>query len=114
MRTVFWTAILHLALGTAAFAAGVAPLPEPDPATRNMTPAQITQRTLDACLVVQARIQNTTRDAVRSGCTCYARGTVRALTRAEIQAFRETSVFNDTARAKALEQIDRCKLVRPI
>jgi hypothetical protein len=99
----------------AAFAAaGPAPLPEPDPRTRNMTPYMIQLRTFDACLVTQSRLQNTTREAVHSACSCYATGTVRAMTRAEIQAFRETSVFNDSARAKALAQLDRCKLPRPV
>jgi hypothetical protein len=36
------------------------------------------------------------------------------MTNAEVQAFRDTSVFNDATRERALAQIDRCKLVRPI
>jgi predicted metal-binding protein len=95
-------------------AAGPAPLPEPDPKTRNMTPYMIQLRTFDACLIIQSRLQNTTREAVHSACSCYASGTIKAMTRAELQAFRETSVFNETARAKALQQIDRCKLQRPV
>jgi hypothetical protein len=31
----------------------------------------------------------------------------------EIQAYRDTGVFNDTARAKALNAIDSCRLQRP-
>ncbi len=116
MRLFGTFSLLALVLAPAAAfaAAGPAPLPEPDPRTRNMTPYQIQLRTFDACLITQSRLQNTTREAVHSPCSCYATGTVRSLTRAEIQAFRETSVFNETARAKALAQIDRCKLVRPI
>jgi dienelactone hydrolase len=94
-------------------AAGPAPLPEPDPKTKNMSRQQIQMRALDGCLISQSRLQQTTRDAVRAACTCYASGTVRAMTNPEVQAFRDTSVFNDSAREKALAQLDRCKLVRP-
>jgi hypothetical protein len=116
MRTAVFALAGALALAPlAAFAAaGPAPLPEPDPRTRNMSPYQIQLRTFDACLLTQSRLQNTTREAVHSACSCYARGTVTSMTRAEIQSFRETSVFNDSARVKALAQIDRCRLVRPI
>jgi hypothetical protein len=79
-----------------------------------MTPYQIQLRTFDACLITQSRLQQTTREAVHSACSCYARGTVSSLTRAELDAFRATSVFNETAREKALAQIDRCKLRRPV
>ncbi len=95
-------------------AAGPAPLPEPDPKTKNMSRAEIRTRAFDACQIGQARLQQTTREAVQSACRCYARATVDAMTRAEIQAFRDTSVFNDTTREKALREIDRCQLVRPI
>jgi hypothetical protein len=99
----------------AAFAAaGPAPLPEPDPKTKTMSRAQIQTRVLDACLISQSRLQQTTRDAVGSACRCYATGTVRAMSATDIQAFRDTSVFNESTREKALEQIDGCKLVRPM
>jgi hypothetical protein len=116
MRMMSFVLVAALACApTLAFsAAGPAPLPEPDPRTRNMTPYQIQLRTFDACLVTQSRLQQTTREAVHSACSCYATGTVRAMTRAELDAFRATSVFNDSAREKALAQIDRCKLRRPV
>lgn len=99
---------------TIAFAAGgLAPMPEPDPKTKNMSRPQVQQRAFDACLISQSRLQQTTREAVRSACNCYASGTVRGMTAAELQAFRDTSVFNDSTREKALAQIDRCRLVRP-
>lgn len=95
-------------------AAGPAPLPQPDPKTKNMSRYQIQLRAFDACLISQSRLQQTTREAVHSACSCYAANTVKAMTNAEIQAFRDTSVFNDATREKALQQIDRCKLVRPV
>jgi hypothetical protein len=99
----------------AAFAAaGTAPLPQPDPRTKNMSRYQIQLRAFDACLISQSRLQQTTREAVHTPCSCYATGTVKAMTNVEVQAFRDTSVFNDATREKALQQIDRCKLVRPV
>lgn len=99
---------------TLAFAAaGPAPLPEPDPRTRNMSRYQIQLRTFDACLVLQSRLMQTTREAVHSACSCYAKGTVTAMTRDEIRFFQERSVFNDSAREKALGFLDRCRLQRP-
>jgi predicted metal-binding protein len=95
-------------------AAGVAPLPQPDPKTKNMSRYQIQLRAFDACLISQSRLQQTTREAVHTPCSCYATSTVKAMTNAEVQAFRDTSVFNDATREKALQQIDRCKLVRPV
>ena len=41
----------------------------------------------------------------------YVRG--YAMTKDEIQAFRDTGYFNDTARQKGLQFIDQCKLKRP-
>lgn len=113
-RTLLTTGLLVLAPIAAFAAAGPAPLPEPDPKTKNMSRYQIQLRAFDACLISQSRLQQTTREAVHSACSCYAVGTVKAMTNAEIQAFRDTSVFNDTTREKALQEIDRCKLVRPV
>jgi hypothetical protein len=95
-------------------AGGLAPMPAPDPATKTMNRGQIQARVLDACQITQARLQQTSRDQVREACQCYARGTVAGMSRADLQAFRDTSVFNDATRARALAEIDRCKLVRPI
>jgi hypothetical protein len=39
---------------------------------------------------------------------------MRSLDATELDAYRNTAVFNDTARAKALAAIDSCKLKRPI
>lgn len=118
MRQAFFGVIgviaLALSPGGAFAAAGPAPLPQPDPKTKNMSRYQIQLRAFDACLISQSRLQQTTREAVHSACSCYATGTVKAMNAADIQAFRDTSVFNDATRAKAIEQIDRCKLVRPI
>jgi len=39
---------------------------------------------------------------------------MRLLDPVEIDAYRNTGVFNDTARGKALAAIDACRLQRPI
>ena len=94
-------------------AAGPAPLPPPDPTAKNLSPYRIQLRAFDACLIVQSRLQSTTREAVHTPCSCYAKGTVKAMSKAEIQAFRDTGYFNDSAREKALGFVDSCKLKRP-
>jgi hypothetical protein len=102
-------------MATPAFAAGsTAPLPPADPTAANATPREISQRAMDACLVTQARLMGTTRDAVHGQCSCYANRTVARMSKEEIGDFRRTGYFDDTTRAKALESIDFCKLKRPI
>ena len=49
-----------------------------------------------------------------SACGCYASRTLRSFDAAELQAYRTTGVFNETARGKALAAIDACRLQRPI
>lgn len=108
-------AVLGVMMGaTAALAAaGQAPLPPPDPTAKNLTPYMIQLRAFDACQHNQSRLMNTTREAVHTPCSCYAKGAVNAMTKAEIAAFRETGYFNDSARDKALTFIDKCGLKRP-
>jgi hypothetical protein len=112
--------VLALGLSACAASAGVAlaagssrNLPTPDPTARNLTPAEIAQRALDACVKVQAHVQNASEASVRKPCACYARLTVKEMTPDEIDAFRSTGYFNDTARRKALSALDACKLPRP-
>lgn len=105
---------LALSAVAALAAAGSGPLPPPDPTAKNLTTYQIQLRAFDACLVTQSRLMSTTREAVHSPCSCYAKGTVGAMTRDELQAFRDTGYFNDSAREKGLAMVDRCKLRRPI
>jgi hypothetical protein len=105
---------LSMLVGAAAYAgSSSAPLPPPDPTAKNLTPYMIQLRAFDACLHTQSRLMSTTREAVHSPCSCYAKGTVNAMTKDEVQAFRDTGYFNDSARAKGYEFLDRCKLRRP-
>ncbi|WP_201832261.1 hypothetical protein [Microvirga zambiensis] len=101
---------------TAAFAAA-SNMPtqyQPDPALKTESMAQLRARVSQACTVVQARSRSGVSEAsLKSPCDCYAGRTMRALSPEEVQAYRDTGVFNDTARAKALSALDACKLPRP-
>ncbi|WP_353182765.1 hypothetical protein [Bosea sp. (in: a-proteobacteria)] len=105
---------LSVLLGVSAYAASSSTaLPPPDPTAKNLSPYMIKLRAFDACLVTQSRLLGTTREAVHSPCSCYANGTVDSMSKDEIQAFRDTGYFNDSAREKGLRFIDKCKLKRP-
>jgi hypothetical protein len=88
-------------------------IPPVDPTAKNLTPYMISLRAFDACLIVQSRLQNTTREAVHTPCSCYAKLTIKNMTKEELDAFRDTGYFNETTRRKALEALDSCKLPRP-
>ena len=47
-------------------------------------------------------------------CGCYADRTLASLDKGELQSYRTTGYFNDSARAKALSALDSCKLPRPV
>lgn len=88
-------------------------IPPVDPTAKNLTPYMISLRAFDACLIVQSRLQSKTREAVHTPCSCYAKLTVKNMSKEELDAFRETGYFNDSTRQKALEALDTCKLPRP-
>ena len=104
-----------LALSTQAALAGASSTPtayEPDPALKNASGAELEARIRKACTVVQAKAQNVSEPSLSGPCGCYAGRTLRALDAAEVQAYRDTGIFNDTAREKALGALDACKLPR--
>lgn len=103
-----------LAVGSASAAGSSAPFNyTPDPSLRTESPAQLSGRVRRACLITQAKAQGTTAEKVESGCACYASRIVRSLDRTELDAYRTTGVFNDSARSKAYATIDACRLRRP-
>ncbi|MGO4704290.1 hypothetical protein AB4072_00735 [Microvirga sp. 2MCAF38] len=85
-----------------------------DPALKTESVAELTARVRRACAATQAKIQNASEMSFGRKCDCYAGRTMRALSEDEVQAYRDTGVFNDGARGKALSAIDGCKLQRPI
>lgn len=109
-------AALLAATASAALAAGSsAPFDyKPDPALRTESRAKLQERVRKACAITQARLQNVAEGAVGKPCGCYASQTMRALDTGEIEAYRNTGYFNDSARAKALAAIEACGLRRPV
>jgi hypothetical protein len=117
--SVFLSAFTFLALclSHAAFAgASTEALPTPpyDPRTATMSNYEISLKAFDACLITQSRLLQTTREAVHTPCSCYAKGTVAAMSKAELADFRATGYFNDETREKGLKFLDTCKLKRPL
>jgi hypothetical protein len=110
------SAVFALALSAGAALAGASSTPttyEPDPALRTASRTELEARIRKACTVVQAKAQSVAETALSAPCGCYATRTFAALDSGEVQAYRDTGVFNDTARAKALGALDACKLPRP-
>jgi hypothetical protein len=90
------------------------PAPAPDPSLKTATLASLTDRVRFTCVRVQANLQNVSAEKVSGGCSCYARRTIRSLDKAELASYRDTGLFNEGAREKALKAIDACGLKRPV
>ena len=86
---------------------------QPDPALKTESLSQLQARVRQACGVTQARIQNVSEASLSRKCDCYAGRTLRAMSAEEVQAYRDTGVFNDSTRGKALASLESCKLQRP-
>jgi hypothetical protein len=109
-------AAIVLASATAAWA-GASSTPtnyQPDPALKTASRGELENRVRTACTVIQARLQDQSEQSLSQPCRCYASRTMRSLSADEIQAYRDTGVFNPTARAKALNAVDACGLQRPL
>ncbi len=105
-----------LALSAGAAFAGASTTPtayEPDPALKTASRTELEARIRKACAVIQAKAQSVAETSLSAPCGCYATRTFASLDAGEVQAYRDTGVFNDTARAKALGALDACKLPRP-
>jgi hypothetical protein len=87
---------------------------KPDPAMLTDPVSKLQDNARTFCVRTQANLQNVSAQAVAQKCSCYARRTVRALDKTEMLAYRETGLFNASARKKALTSIDACGLKRPI
>ncbi|NBJ09922.1 hypothetical protein [Microvirga arsenatis] len=115
VRTLLVAAALSLSATAAWAAASNMPTQyQPDPALKTESIGQLRARVSQACTVIQARLQSEASEASLSrACECYAGRTMRSLSPDEVQAYRDTGVFNDSARQKALAALDACKLPRP-
>jgi hypothetical protein len=113
-RTLLAAAAVTVAATSAFASASSTPtMYQPDPALKTESIGELRARVSQACSVTQAKMQNVTEVSLSRKCDCYAGRTMRSLSPDEMQAYRDTGVFNDTARAKALSAIDSCKLERP-
>jgi hypothetical protein len=106
--------VIVFATGALAAASSVPTNYQPDPVLKSASRGELEARIRKACTVTQAKLQNVAEVSVSNPCGCYASRTLRAMNEVEIQAYRDTGVFNETARGKALGAIDACKLQRPI
>ncbi|MEH3118598.1 MAG: hypothetical protein PGN25_13655 [Methylorubrum populi] len=86
----------------------------PDPALKTASKGNLTGRVRHACTVTQAKLQKIEEASLAAPCGCYAERTLSALDKDEIASYRTTGYFNDSARAKALNALDRCNLPRPV
>jgi hypothetical protein len=114
LRAILAAAAISMS-ATAAFASAsnTPTMYQPDPALKTASVGELRARVSQACAITQAKLQNVSETSLSRKCDCYAGRTMRALSADEVQAYRDTGVFNDSARAKALGAIDSCNLQRP-
>ena len=86
----------------------------PDLALKTATKSNLSGRVRHACTVTQAKLQKVEEATLAAPCGCYAERTLSSLDKDEIASYRSTGYFNDSARAKALNALDSCKLPRPV
>lgn len=114
LRALLAAAVVCASASVALASASTTPTQyQPDPALKTETMGQLTARVRTACAVTQAKLRNTTEASVGRACDCYSGRTMRALSPDEVQNYRDTGVFSETARAKALTSLDACRLQRP-
>ena len=68
---------------------------QPDPALKTASRGELESRIRKSCAVVQARLQNVSQLSVSSPCGCYASRALRSFDASEVQAYRDTGVFNE-------------------
>jgi hypothetical protein len=115
LRSAF-AALALVASGSAAFAAA-SNTPtnyQPDPALKTASRSELETRVRKTCTITQARLRSAPESSFSRPCGCYAARTLRSFSETELQAYRDTGVFNEGARAKALAALDECRLERPI
>lgn len=90
-----------------------------DTSLQGASDAQLHARMQTTCMSTQTSMS--TQEKLTSGtyeqlwpaCECYATTTLKALDTPEKDNLRSTGVFNDSAKDKALNSLDICKLKRP-
>ncbi len=84
-----------------------------DPRLKTASPEALQERVRSTCQSTQSKIQNVSLEKVARGCGCYAKTTMKSLSPAELDEFRDTGVFGESGRNKALQALDTCRLKRP-
>ena len=85
----------------------------PDPALKTESVSQLQARVRQACGVTQAKLQSVSEASLGRKCDCYAGRTLRSMSADEVQAYRDTGVFNDGARGKALASLEFLQVAAP-
>ena len=115
LRTLAALVLLSCAAGGALAAASSSNLPyTPDPALRTASRADLEMRVRRACAATQAKLQSRPEADLDRPCGCYASRTIRSFDKVELANYRNRGVFDDTGRMKALANLDRCSLKRPV
>ena len=86
----------------------------PDPALKSASMSNLKGRVSHACVITQSKLQKVAEASVEQPCGCYADKALSTMSRDEIQSYRATGYFSDSARAKALGALDSCQLPRPV
>ena len=84
-----------------------------DTSLQGASDAQLHARMQTTCMATQEKLTGGTYDTLWPACECYATTTLKALDTAEKDHLRSTGVFNDSAKDKALNALDVCRLKRP-
>lgn len=115
LRDLALPVLLACAATTAAASGSGAPFGyTPDPTLKTASATELEGRVKRSCASTQAKVQNVADSSVERPCGCYATRVMKSLDPAEVEAYRNTGVFNESARTKALAAVDQCKLKRPI
>jgi len=86
----------------------------PDPALKTASMTDLAKRIQAACAATQSQLQGGSKQSFQRACGCYASKSLKEFSSEEIQEYRDTGIFNVSARGKALGAIDACGLKRPI
>jgi hypothetical protein len=112
-RTALAAACLLASVDLAAAAASSVPTNyRPDPALQSASRGELEARVRRACTIIQARELGVSETALSRPCGCYASQTLASFTPGELQSYRDSGVFNQTAQAKAYAALSACGVRR--
>jgi hypothetical protein len=81
---------------------------QPDPALQRASRGELESRVRKACVIVQARELGVSESSLSRPCGCYASRTLASFTPGELQSYRDTGVFDQSAQAKAYAALSAC------